>query len=250
MRSHLSRRYCAAFLLCLMQAAGAQAQQVQSGAAISSQMQAVIKARFAGEGAAVAEINPSPIPGLMEVVLADKTIVYSTPDANYFVIGDILDTVNKKVVTQERLAKFSKLDFNTDLPHESALKLGDKAGKKKIFIVADPNCEYCHRYQETVSRIPDLQVEVLLVAVLGPMSQAKAMSIMCAPDPAAAYDGNTRNRTPAPATCEAGEKKLHANYEWLKAHPVKTTPTTYFEDGSSAQGQLSKEDLLKKLAGT
>lgn len=217
-------------------------------AAIPVQVQAVIKARFAGEGTAVSEIHPSPIPGLIEVVLADKSIVYSTPDAKFFVIGDIFDTVNKKVITQERLSSLTRIDFEKELPHDSTLKLGDRAGREKIFIVADPNCEYCHRYQETVSKIADLQVEVLLVAVLGPMSQSNAMSIMCASDPAAAYEANTRNQAPSLASCDSGEKKLRANCEWLKTHPIKTTPTTYFQDGSSAQGQLSEELLRKKLA--
>ena len=218
-----------------------------AGAYAQDDPRTVIRAHLAGEGTTAKEINEAPIAGMYEVVLPDNTIIYATKDGKYFFIGDILDVVNKKAITRERVAQLGVTDFPT-LPHELAIKSGDIGAKTKVFVISDPNCPYCRRYYKKLKATPGIEIDTLLVAVLGQDSQRKAMSIMCAANPKAAYEASVEGTVVAEATCERGEKALRASYEWMKVHPVKTTPTSIFNDGKTETGELSEDQIVAHLA--
>lgn len=216
-------------------------------APVAAQTEAAIRAAVMGEGLGVVQIAASPIPQLFEVFLNDGTLLYATADGKHFVIGDIFDPVNKRAITQERLAELKKLDLDRDVP-AGTLKLGDRNGTRRVVVVADPLCGYCQAFHATLKTVPSLKVDVILVAVLGPQSQSAAMGIACAKDPEAAFEDAMLGKLPAStAACPDGEGRLKANYAWMKNHPITATPTTYFANGSSASGQLSREELLEKL---
>jgi thiol:disulfide interchange protein DsbC len=214
--------------------------------AIDSATDSLIRARMAGEGATVKAVKPSPVPGLFEVALTDNTIVYVSRDGQFALVGDMIDLVNKVPVTRERVAQLAASDFPS-LPHHLTIKSGTIGAKTKVFVVTDPNCPYCHSYYKKLKATPNIEISTLLVAVLGQDSQRKAMSIMCSPNPLATYEASVEGAPPKDASCEAGEKVLRASFEWLKAHPIKTTPTSYFNDGSIEVGELSHDSIKKHV---
>jgi thiol:disulfide interchange protein DsbC len=207
---------------------------------------ALIRARLAGEGAVVKAIKSSPVSGLYEVALTDNTIVYVSRDAQFVLVGDMLDMVNKVPVTRERVAQLAAADF-PNLPLNLAVKSGSIGAKTKVLVIADPNCPYCHAYYKKLKATPGIEINTLLVAMLGPDSQSKAMSILCSPDPVAAYEASVQGGIPKENSCAAGEKTLRASFEWMRSHPVKTTPTSYFNDGSVEVGELSNDSIKKHL---
>lgn len=219
---------------------------VPSAFAIDSATDSLIRARMAGEGATVKAIKKSPVPGLLEVALTDNTIVYVSRDGQFAIVGDMLDMVNKVPVTRERVAQLAAADFPS-LPLNLTIKSGSIGAKTKVFVIADPNCPYCHSYYKKLKATPDIEINTLLVAMLGQDSQRKAMSILCAPSPLVAYEASISGSFPKETSCEAGEKTLRTAFEWLRAHPVKTTPTSYFNDGAIEVGELSNDSIKKHL---
>ncbi|WP_328804715.1 DsbC family protein [Noviherbaspirillum galbum] len=217
-----------------------------SAFAVDSATDSLIRARMAGEGATVKGIQPSPIAGLFEVALTDNTIVYVSRDGQFAIVGEMIDLVKKMAVTRERTTLLAAADFPA-LPHQLTIKSGQIGAKTKVMVVADPNCPYCHSYYKKLKATPDIEISTLLVAILGADSQQKAMSILCAADPVAAYEASINGTVPTPARCESGEKTLRASFEWMKTHPVKTTPTSYFNDGSLEVGELSVDSIKKHM---
>lgn len=62
--------------------------------------------------------------------------MYATPEGSYFVVGDIIDPVNKKAVTRERQKQVVKAAFQ-NLPHHLALKSGTRGAKESMRALAN-----------------------------------------------------------------------------------------------------------------
>jgi len=207
-----------------------------------------IRAHLAEEGATAKTIEPSTVPGLLEVVLSDNTILYASEDGRYFIVGDMIDVVSKHAITRERIATLTAKDFPS-LPHDLALHFGSRGSKTKLFVIADPNCPYCTRYYQKLEKMQDVEIDVLLVAILGAKSEKNAVSIYCAADPQTAYTDSVRGIEPPDNNCKAGQDRFAAVNAWLRSNPIKSTPTTIFSDGVTERGDLPPDMIAKHTQG-
>ena len=65
----------------------------------------------------IEEVTRSPMPGLYELRLSTNEIYYSDAEGNFLINGQLIDTKNKRNLTEEREAKLSAIDFATQRCH-------------------------------------------------------------------------------------------------------------------------------------
>lgn len=196
----------------------------------------------------VQDVRKTAIAGLYEVRVGDSDIIYTDESANYVVQGELLDLRAQRNLTQERVEALTALPF-ASLPLKDAIAIKYGNGARKLAVFEDPNCTYCHRFEQELQKVGNLTVYVFLYPVLGPDSQAKSQAIWCAKDRAAAWQNwMLKKQAPTPASCDIGA--LRRNLAMGQKAHVTGTPTLIFTDGSRVPGALDAKAIEQKLAAS
>ena len=114
------------------------------------------------------------------------------------------------------------------MPLAEALVIGPDDGIP-IVEFTDPDCPYCRYYQEHLVGIesPPIKRYIFFETRPHPAARQKAVHILCADDPAAAFDAVYRGARRTFATCAAGEARHDRHLAILSAAGVSATPTVY-----------------------
>ncbi|MGO3742189.1 DsbC family protein [Kerstersia sp.] len=181
--------------------------------------------------------------GLYEVRL-DDGLFYTDADVSYLMQGYLVDAATRRNLTQERMEQLSAIAFD-ELPLDLAIKQVHGDGSRKLAIFEDPNCRYCKQLRQTLAGIDNVTVYAFLMPILSQDSHEKARSVLCARDPAAAWDAwMLQGIAPQPRRCDAPLDKLLALGKRLN---VRGTPAIFFEDGTRAPGALPADELKARL---
>ncbi|MGB9810820.1 MAG: DsbC family protein, partial [Dictyoglomus turgidum] len=138
----------------------------------------------------IAEVNPTPIKGIYEVVGAESgTILYYSPeDKGYLFFGEIWDTSGKSLtaerreeIQQKRIAQMLK-----DLPLDIAVKVG--SGPKTVIEISDPTCPFCRNAYEELKNHKDVTKYVFFLPTHGEHSIKQISEILCSKDMVKALD--------------------------------------------------------------
>lgn len=188
----------------------------------------------------VNEVAKSHIPGLFEIRVNDSEIIYTDATGDTLIQGAMIDTKSKSNLTQERVNKMLKINFD-DLPIKDALTIVKGNGKRVMAIFEDPNCGYCKKIEKDLEKIENVTIHIFLYPVLGADSMEKSKNIWCAKNKEETWDNwMIKNQTPAVLTCDTSA--ITRNIEFGKKHKVSGTPTIFFKDGSRVPGAI---DLAK-----
>ena len=191
------------------------------------------------------EITKSPMPGLYEIRVNGNEIYYTDADANYLVQGNLIDTRQKRNLTEERVEKLSAIDFGA-LPLKDAFTMVRGNGKRKLAVFEDPNCGYCKRFEKDLQKVDNVTVYLFLYPILGKDSVEKSKNIWCAKDKVKAWqDWMARDVTPAAASCDSAA--IARNVELGRKFKITGTPTLVFADGSRVPGAVSADQVEKRL---
>ncbi|MBC7604771.1 MAG: DsbC family protein [Ramlibacter sp.] len=191
------------------------------------------------------EISTSPISGLFEIRVGPD-IYYTDPEGNFMIQGAIIDTKQKKNLTEERQEKLLALDF-AKLPLNDAFTIVRGNGSRKLAMFEDPNCGYCKRFERDLQKIDNVTVHVFLLPILGPDSVDKSRNLWCSADKGKAWlDWMLRNVAAPKNTCDASA--LARNIEFGKTHRISGTPTLFFANGTRVPGAITAADIEKLLA--
>ncbi len=194
------------------------------------------------------EINKSPIPGLFEVRANGTEIFYTDALGNFLLQGDLIDTKEKRNLTEERINKLTALAF-ADLPMKDAFTIVRGNGKRKIAVFEDPNCGYCKRFERDLQKVDNVTISMFLYPILSADSAEKSRNIWCAKDKNKAWmDWMVRDVSPAPALPKCDATALMRNVELGKKHKITGTPTLIFADGTRVPGAINAEQVEKYLA--
>ena len=190
------------------------------------------------------------VPGLSGYVLSQSgqhQIVYS--ENGYLIVGKIVSPEGKnlsaayteKYVPKPDLAKVVEQLRSTD----HLVQQGpDKA--PMMYVFADPNCIYCHKFSEQAAplvKAGKLQLQWAMVGFLKESSAGRAAAILTADDPArafakneAGFDEDTESGGLEPAeTIDADiQQVLEAHAKQMAAAGGSGTPTLVYKD---AQGK-------------
>ena len=192
------------------------------------------------------EVSKSPIPGLFELRVNGVEIFYTDGDANFLIQGNIIDTRQRRNLTEERIEKLSALDFET-LPFKDAFTIVRGNGKRRLAVFEDPNCGYCKRLERDLQKVDNVSLHIFLLPILGPDSVEKSKNVWCSRDKAKAWlDLMIREQAPPAQACDT--TALNRNLEFGRKYKVTGTPTMIFADGSRVPGAISAQQLEKLLS--
>lgn len=191
------------------------------------------------------EVSKSPMPGLFEVRVNDSEIYYTDAQGDFLVQGNLIDTKQKRNLTEERIDKLTAISFDS-LPLKDAFTVVRGNGKRRLAVFEDPNCGYCKRFEKDLQKINNITVHTFLYPILSPDSTEKSKNIWCAKDKNKAWlDWMVRDVTPPTASCDSGA--IARNVELGRKLKITGTPTLVFVDGSRVPGAIGADQIEKRL---
>ena len=195
------------------------------------------------------EITRSAMPGLFEVRI-NNDIFYSDAEGNFLIQGSLIDTRQRRNLTEERIDKLSAISFDS-LPLKDAFTIVRGTGKRKLAVFEDPNFGYCKRFERDLQKVDNVTIHLFLYPILGADSTEKSKNIWCTKDPAKAWqDWMVRDHAPITSGTACDTGALTRNVELGRKHKISGTPTLLFADGSRVPGAISAAQVEKYLSDT
>ncbi|MEO7727839.1 MAG: DsbC family protein [Burkholderiales bacterium] len=195
----------------------------------------------------VESVTKTPVAGIYEV-FANGQLIYTDENATYlFVNAHLIDTEKKANLTEERMSKLTAISFN-QLPLNLAVKKVKGKGTRKLAYFGDPNCGYCKKFEQDLTKINDVTIYVFLYPVLGPESLEKAKSIWCSKDKIKAWDDQLVNGVAPTAAGTCDTSAIDKTLAFGKAKNISGTPTMFFVDGQRVPGAIPVEMIEQRLA--
>ncbi|MBX3610698.1 MAG: DsbC family protein [Hydrogenophaga sp.] len=189
----------------------------------------------------IEEVTKTPFPGLWEVRLSGNQLLYTDDAGTYVLGGPLIDTKNKVNLTEARTEKLNAIAFK-DLPFKDSFKLVKGKGTRQVAVFEDPNCGYCKKLHQELTRIDDVTIHVFLIPVLGPDSVDKSHRIWCAKDRAKTYSDWMLNQNP-PAEAKCDVAAIERNSQLAASRGINGTPTLIFVNDKRAPGYVPAERL-------
>lgn len=191
------------------------------------------------------EVSKSVMPGLYEIRVNGTDIFYTDAEANYLFQGNLIDTRQRRNLTEERLEKLTAVSFDT-LPLKDAFTIVRGNGKRKLAVFEDPNCGYCKRFERDLEKVNNVTIHTFLYPILNADSAEKSKNIWCAKDKSKAWlDWMVRDQQPAASSCDVSA--IARNVELGRKHKITGTPTLIFADGSRVPGAINAQQIEKFL---
>jgi thiol:disulfide interchange protein DsbC len=192
------------------------------------------------------EVSESPMPGLFEIRVNGSEIYYTDAKGNFLVQGNLIDTKQRRNLTEERVDKLTAINFDA-LPFKDAFTIVRGNGKRKLAIFEDPNCVYCKRFEHDLQKVDNVTIHTFLYPILSADSSVKSRNIWCAKDKAKSWqDWMVRDQLPKAASCDSAA--IERNVELGRKYKITGTPTLVFIDGSRVPGAISTAEVEKHLA--
>jgi len=192
------------------------------------------------------EITPSPMPGLYEIRVNGSEIYYTDAKGNYLFQGNLIDTKQRRNLTEERVDKLTAISFD-DLPFKDSFTIVRGNGKRKLAVFEDPNCGYCKRFERDLQKVDNVTIHMFLYPILGADSTDKSKSIWCTKDKGKAWqDWMVRDQAPAAASCDSAA--LASNVEFGRKFKITGTPTLIFANSTRIPGAIDAAAIEKQLA--
>ena len=196
----------------------------------------------------IEEISKTPMPGVFEVRVQGNELFYTDAKGDFLIQGALIDTKQKRNLTEERTDKLSAVSFDS-IPLKYAFTQVKGNGKRKLVIFADPNCGYCKRFEKDLQKIDNVTIYHMLYPVLGEDSKVKSRNIACAKDRAKTWnDWMLQGVVPPAAACD--NHNIEAIVEFGKKSRINGTPTLFVADGTRVPGAIDAaqvETLLNSV---
>ena len=184
----------------------------------------------------IEEISKTPMPGVFEVRVQGNELFYTDAKGDFLIQGVLIDTKQKRNLTEERTDKLSAVAFDS-IPLKFAFSQVKGNGKRKLVVFADPNCGYCKRFEKDLQKIDNVTIYHMMYPVLGEDSKTKSRNIACAKDRVKTWnDWMLQGVTPPAVACD--NHNIDAIVEFGKKHRINGTPTLFVADGTRVPGAI------------
>lgn len=189
----------------------------------------------------VESVGKTPMPGLYEII-ANGHIFYVDEKVNFVIRGTLFDarTPAMRNVTQAR---------NSELTAQALSKSSDNAikrvrgnGKRVIYTFEDPNCGYCKKQQQELTKLSDITIYTFLWPILSPDSIEKSKAIWCSRDRAKAWE-DLMLRGVSPQNEARCDTPIEKNMEMARRFGAQGTPAIYLADGRMIGGFVAAERI-------
>lgn len=183
----------------------------------------------------VDEVSKTDMEGIYEMQ-SEGNIFYYHPKTGTLFLGDLVR--DKRSLTEARRNSIgSKLVKN--LPLEKAVKIGN--GRKMVVEFSDPDCPFCRKADEYLSKRGDVTVNLFLYPLPNHRdARKKSLQILCSADQAKAYKEVMAGKLDQPFELSAGcESKnsstLEQHLAWGQKLGVSGTPA-FWINGERVEG--------------
>ncbi|NRC57358.1 thiol:disulfide interchange protein DsbG [Neoaquamicrobium sediminum] len=183
--------------------------------------------------------SPMEVPGGLKAYAASMgtqaLAVYIMPDANYALVGTLIDAKGTSVADAElqRLVS-APMDQQSwaSLEKSAWVQDGDANAQRVVYVFTDANCPFCHELWRSARpwvEAGKVQLRHVMVGVIREDSPAKAAAILESADPQAALTQNEMNHAaggiePAASISAETSAKLTANVELMRRLGFGGTP--------------------------
>ena len=194
------------------------------------------------------EIRKSVMPGLFEIRVNGTEIFYTDANGNFLFQGSLIDTKERRNLTEERVDKLTAIAFDS-LPVKDAFTIVRGDGRRKLAVFEDPNCGYCKQFERDLQKVDNVTISMYLYPILSADSADKSKNIWCAKDKAKAWQDWMVREQPAaaaPPGCDASA--IARNVAVGRKYKITGTPTLIFVDGSRVPGAIGAVQVEKLLA--
>ena len=189
----------------------------------------------------IEEISKTPMPGVFEIRVQGNEIFYTDAKGDFLIQGALIDTKQKRNLTEERTDKLSAVAFDS-LPLKFAFTQVRGNGKRKLVVFSDPNCGYCKRFERDLQKIDNVTLYHLMYPVLGEDSRLKSRNIACAKDRAKTWnDWMLQGITPPTVSCD--NHNIDAIVEFGRKNRINGTPTMFVADGTRVPGAIDAAQI-------
>lgn len=219
-------------------------------APIASANEAAIRKALAPAlgGTKIESVQPAAVPGLFEVRISGRDgpqLLYSDPQGNFILDGNLFDARSGRNLTEERLRKFTAISF-ASLPQELAVKVQRGNGKRVLAVFSDPYCPACKQFEKSLVQIDDITIYYYMYPVIRPELAEHSKAVWCAPDRAKAWLDLALHGKPitAKAKCDVPMEKM---LELGKSLRVNSTPTLFLATGERLRGGLPPDQMRNVL---
>ena len=196
--------------------------------------------------AKVEKVTKTEFGGLYEVLVQDQ-IVYTDAKGSFLLQGSLIDLKTGKNVTADRRGELTRINFDA-LPLDLAIKIVKGNGKRKMAIFSDPDCPFCRRLENDLTKVTDVTIYTFLYPIdsLHPQAREKSKAIWCSPDRVKAWNDYMLNNT-APTAATTCDTPLAKIGELGEKYRINGTPTIYFANGRKVPGAVPAEQLEQML---
>ncbi len=190
----------------------------------------------------VKAVNPTAIKDIYEVYMGGR-IVYTNDEAKLFFIGNLIDLKNQKNITEEREQVLNKIDISK-LPLDKAIKHVKGDGSRTLYIFSDPDCPYCHRLEQELTKVDNVTIYLFLYPItsLHPNAEKISEQIWCSKDQYSAWENYILNKK-MPAKVAKCDTPIQPLAKLGEALEIDGTPTFFLKDGSRISGAKSAADI-------
>ena len=218
-----------------------------TGKAAAKPNEAEVKAAVAERlGIKVEDIQPSPVPGLYEVV-SGTDVGYVSADGRFYVDGDVFDMQTRRNLTDQR-RKEGRVALLKGIQDSDTIVFAPKDAKYTLDVFTDVDCTYCRKLHSQIDQFNSLGIKVryLMFPRSGPGSPAwqQAQAVWCSADRRDALTRAKRGEHIEAKTCKDSVAKQYALGEELG---VRGTPGIFTEDGEYIAGYMPPAQLLQHL---
>ena len=196
---------------------------------------------------AIDEVSKSVVPGLFEVRVNGSDIYYTDAEGNYLIQGNVIDTKQRRNLTEERIDKLTAVAFDA-LPLKDAFTIVRGNGKRKLAVFEDPNCGYCKRFERDLQKVDNVTIHMFLYPILSADSTEKSKVIWCAKDKGKSWqDWMVRDvQLSGAKSCDTAA--LERNIEFGHKYKISGTPTLIFSDNTRVPGAIDTKQIEQRLA--
>ncbi|MEJ2393247.1 MAG: DsbC family protein [Candidatus Thiodiazotropha sp.] len=229
--------------LSLVLAAAAMAAPTKENAEIEQVRQAMSKLL---SGHQASSINPSPIPGLYEVLVGAE-IYYVSADGKYLFTGKLYDVDKREDLTTPKLAKV-KAEMIEKVGEENMVIFAPEKYDHTVTVFTDIDCGYCRKLHSEIQQYNDRGIRVRYLmfprAGIGSPSYDKAVNVLCADDRNEAMTLAKAGKDIEHKQCENPVAKEYALGQKLG---VTGTPAIFLENGELVPGYVPADRMAAML---
>jgi len=194
-------------------------------------------------GKKVDAVNSTDFADVYEVISEGK-IVYINKNLSHVFSGYVYD-IDKRINITARRLKVAQRIKPEDLPLADSIQTVRGKGRKTIVVFSDPNCQYCRKLEEELSKLDDIKVATFLYPVLSDESASLSRDIWCSSDRSASWtDWMALKTRPKENFCSSPNER---NLLLGKRLNINATPVIFFPDGDRITGMTSASNIQQKL---